>query len=633
MGSTPPGGLTNLIATTVSETAPTLNQNNSLKLGIRDFTDRDANAYLYFTIPFPLKAQILSAKIKFYTTAITESGSHGFKFTRLGVKFNASTVTYSTRPVTFISGDLSVSKTGPNPDKTEWEIDITAWMNTVSNGGPWYGVRVVPTIFENIARWIYSELWTDVALRPRVEITWSDQPKTPTNLSPGGGRRVGLNKPTVKASFLDVSGSVALAGVRVQANATDVWTAPTYDSTEVPSTVPELDLSRSDIPVLFSAMTNGQTLFWRIQFKDAAGLWSPWSASTSFTYDDPGVLTVNNPPSGTPTVEDATPLIAWGFTGETQSAYQIQIYHVVNGVRIIDWDTGKLTSTVTSVTVPSGKINEPTNTTYTVTVRVWDTKSRENIPGSPPYVEVVRTFTFVPGAATGTTSLTAVPDAGGKPKVVLTWLAATFPDKFNILRQISGGPWRVIASQLDPNDTFVSGTTHTWIDRTPSPKRLLNYQVQRVVNGVASATNSTASNIVVNSRGRWLQEPVSGLELFIAGKEDVDMDLSATESTLVSIAPDAVPVGINQSLGGLTGTLQGLLVTSPDGVSAQTWRNVYMEMRRLRIKRFYLTMDDYTMAVICQEFKYARKVKSPRLAFQIGFRFYQQDHISNPITG
>jgi hypothetical protein len=44
-------------------------------------------------------------------------------------------------------------------------------------------------------------------------------------------------------------------------------------------------------------------------------------------------------------------------------------------------------------------------------------------------------------------------------------------------------------------------------------------------------------------------------------------------------------------------------------------------------------MDDYTMAVICQEFKYARKVKSPRLAFQIGFRFYQQDHISNPITG
>jgi len=324
----------------------------------------------------------------------------------------------------------------------------------------------------------------------------------------------------------------------------------------------------------------------------------------------------------TPIVEDATPPISWTFTGETQSAYQIQIKHKANGIEIIDWDTGKITSTITSLTVPAGVINEPSSTTYTLTLRIWDTEQRENTPGDPPYVEIVRDFTFVPGATTGTTGLTAVQDASGKPKVTLTWTAATFPDRFNILRN-----GKIIAAALDPNDTFVSGTSHSWTDYTPSPKRALTYQVQRVVNNIASASNASAV-VTVNSRGIWLQEPISGLSLFIAGKEDQDFELDATEAVLRPIAPDSVPIGINQSLGGLSATISGLLVDY-GGLTAQQWRDIYFQIRRLRVKRLYLTTGDYTFQVICQEFKYGRKISSPRLAFPISFKIYQQDSIDS----
>jgi hypothetical protein len=784
--------LVNLIASMVKQESPSTNYNSALKLAVRNFTSSDVNTYLYFTIPFKLGVTISSAKLVWYTTAeSTPVGTRGFQFDRLAVKFDASKLVYSNRPTSFISGSKTISKTIPWADKTKWELDITDWMQTVSNGGPWYGFRVIPTTFENEVLWMYSELYTDSAVRPRVEITWSDAPNAPSNLSPAGGRAVGVSKPIVKASFIDVSGATSLQAVQVQINSTDVWTSPSFDSGTVPSSAPELDLSRTDMPGgVWAGLADGVTTFWRIRFQDAAGLWSAWSPSTSFKRDDKGTLTLNNPPnlsgfyrmtavvgnsggsmgmyyrgglpdgdpagvassgevlimsawfrtsqarpvdlgvefkdssgnilggsgtqhnlaantwtkvthvsgaapassakfvltaysddlnyttgatldmtglrvstaaspanrvaegngtnlsyisglagtggavsfsavaSGGPdsaVLEDATPPISWSFTGETQAAYQIQITHKVNGVDVVDWDTKKVTSTITSLTVPEGAINEPTNTTYTITLRIWDNKQRESVPNSPAYVEITRNFIFVPGPTTGTTGLSAVPDAGGKPKVVLTWTAATFPDRFNILRN-----GKVIAT-LDPNETFVSGTSHAYTDRSASPKRSLVYQVQRVVNNVASASNST-STITVNTRGIWLQEPVTGLELLITGREDQLAVLNATESTLQAIAPNSVPVGISQSLGGLEYPISGRL-SDALGLTAQQWRDIYIQIRQMSVVSLYLTVGDYTFKGIAQEFSYARVAKSSRLAFDVSFKFFQQDSINSILLG
>jgi len=607
--------LSNLIATAVSQTAPTLNQNSSVKLAVRNFTNKDSNVYLYWTRPFPLKATILSAKLVFYATAEAGSGIKGWRFNRLAVGFSDSKVVYNNRPTTFIAGSKDVNATLPIVDKTKFELDITDWMQTVANGGPWLGLRVIPTLFEDNALWMYSELAPDVSVRPRVEITWSDAPNTPTGLSPGGGRCVGLAKPVVKATYIDVSSPTALLAVQVQINSVDAWSAPAFDSGTVLTSVPELDLSTT----AYAGLTDGQTVYWRVRFQDAAGNWSPWSSATTFKRDDKGILTVNNPPVGTPKVEDTTPPIAWTFTGETQAAYQIQISHVVNSSRVVDWDSGKVTSAITSFTVPAGAINEPSSTVYTVIVRIWDSKQREATPGDNPYVEVSRDFTFIPGATTGTATLTAVPHAY-KPQVVLTWTAATFPDRFNILRN-----GHIIAAGLDPNDTFVSGTTHTWTDYSPSPRRNLVYSVQRVVNDIASATNPTATT-QVKSEGMWLQDPNSGLQLYMAGVADRAKTLNRQGAVLQAIASNSVPVLINQSIGGLEGTTTGMLVDR-FGLTAQQWRDIYIQMSNLPVQQFWLTDGEYTYKVVCDEYTYEQKA-IPEIVFVVSFKAYQQNSIN-----
>jgi hypothetical protein len=822
--------LANLIATTVSETAPTLNQNSSLKLGIRDFTDRDANAYIYWSRPFPLKATIISAKLVWFTSAEPGTGTRGFKFTRLATGFTDSKVVYNNRPTNFIAGDKTVSAALPWADKKQWELDITDWMQSVSSGGVWAGIRIVPTVFEDNALWIYSEINPDLALWPYVEITWSDHPSTPQGLAPSGGRAVGVPKPVVRANYVDVGGNTTLNAVRVQINSTDVWTAPSYDSGWVLSAVPELDLSRGDIP-LYGGIAVDTTVFWRIAFRDGAGLESVFSAATTMKYDTLGTLTLNNPPAGTPVqglavishyqaailaslfpqvggvapvwqsmtstagataanttvaypasvatndillwqqyfepstatmsppdgtwqklvqvnganggfnvqwwwkratgahtgnvtfthsstwrnasmhritgalasgnpwetvnalaslvagtltpdvsiaagsdrlavwgavsdegagqtwtpptgfterlelseqtlatktgplaapiLEDTTPPISWAFSGETQAAYQIQIYHVVNGVRVIDWDTGKQTSTITSLTVPSGKINEPTNTTYTLTLKVWDTKAREAVANSFAHVEVVRQFTFVPGPTTGTTGLVATPATDGRPKVTLTWGAATFPDRFNILANYGAG-YKVIAAGLDPNETFQGGTTHSWVHKFPHPGRSITYQVQRVVNNVASSSNVISSTVKVNSYGIWVQDPTGTLELFIEGDSDRPFEFADIGTTLQSIAPDSAPVEINQTLGGLVGTIEGQLINYYN--TAEVWRNNFFAIRNMRVKQFYLTSGDYTFKVVLDQFTYEQRT-IPEKVYKVSFRFHQQDHVANPIAG
>jgi len=613
--------LTNAVATRVKENDPSTNFNADTKLGTRTNpgANQDAIGYIYWTRPFPLGATILTAEIVFYTTAMAENVAHNFKWTRLNQTFSASKMTYPTRPLNFIAGDKNISKTGVLADKTEWRLNVADWMQTISNGGFWGGLKFIAS--EALLRYIYSENWSDPTYRPRLEVTWSDAPQAPSGLSPSGGRAVGLAKPWVKALFRDFSGNTTLGALQVQINSTDVWTSPSFDSGTVLTSVPELDLSTT----AYAGLADGATVFWRIRFQDAAGVWSAWSASASFKRDDKGVLTVSNPPVGTPIVEDATPPIAWTFTGETQSAYQIQITHKVNNTTIVDWDTGKITGTGTSFTVPTGKINEPSSTTYTVTVRIWDNKQREATANDPTYVEVVRNFTFIPGATTGTATLTAVADAI-RPRVQLTWTATTFPDRFNILRN-----GKIIAAALDPVNTFVSGTTHQYWDESPSPTRSLTYQVQRVVNNVASATNPTATVTVPQKSAVWLREPTSGLEIALFTAESPEFTLAEGAAVLQAIAPNANKVAINQSLGGLEGRIAGTLADAY-GITAQQWRDNYLKMRDLRVKKFWLTIGDATFQVVAQEFTY-RQPATKETVFDVSFMVYQQDAVSNLYLG
>lgn len=681
--------LTNSVAVHVGQSSPTTNYNSSPGLYLRTSSGADQLGYLYFPRPFPLGATIITAKVKFYNAYEMSSATHTLTFQRLNQSFSASKVTYNTRPTSLIAGTKAVTKTGVVAVNTEWEIDVTDWLQSIANGGVNYGMRVISN--EAVIRTLYSDIHPSAQYRPRLEVTWSDAPSTPSGLAPSGGRAVGLAKPVVRAAYVDVSGATALQAIQVQINATDVWTTPAFDSGIVLTSVPELDLAGfspraatisttnasttitaatatfdaadiggsivgAGIPAgatitavasgtsatisaaatatgtpsvtitrAYAGVADGATVFWRVRMQDAAGLWSGWSAAATFRRDDKGTLAVSNPPSGTPKVEDTTPPIIWTFTGETQAAYQVQISHDENGTRVLDWDSGKTTSTVSTVTVPVGRITE-VGKTFRVTVRVWDSKQREATPGDPAYVEVVRDFTFTPGVTTGTTGLTAV--AGDpRPKTTLTWQRTSAPDTFNVTRN---GKVLPAGSGLLPGEVFVSGTTYSWVDNSPSPGRPLTYAVQAVVNGIASATNATAV-VTVKSVGVWLREPVTGLELCVLGDVERSFILGRTQATLQPIAPNANEVVINQSLGGLKGRIEGEL-HSYAGLTAQQWRDQYLQLRALRVKRLWLTVGDYTFQAVCDFDNYGHR-GPPGTRFKVGFDFTQQDAIASALLG
>lgn len=685
--------LTNSIATLVYQFAPTTNYDSTQGLGLKTTAGQDAYGLIYFPRPFPLGATILTAKIKFYNAYAMGAGTHTFTFQRLNQAFSASKVTWNTRPTSLIAGTKSATKSGSVAISTEWEIDVADWMSAISSGGVNYGMRIISV--ESTSRTIYSEIHPLAQYRPRLEVTWSDSPATPSGLSPSGGRAVGVAKPILRSTYVDVSGATSLQGIQVQLNTSDVWNAvapgPIFDTGIVLTSVPEVDLSlpfahtvsatttntntnitgaagafeTADIgqPITgtgiqasttitavavggasatlslaattsatntmtitrtYAGLADGSTIFWRVRFQNADGKWSDYSAAVSFKRDNKGVLTLTNPPSGTPKVEDTTPPIIWTFTGETQAAYQIYVEHTTNGAKVTDWNSGKVTSTATTVTVPAGKIVNP-STTYNVTVRIWDNKQRESTPGDYPFVELARDFTFIPGATIGTTGLTATSD-GIRPKVTLTWQRTSAPDTFNVLRN-----GKVIAGGLDPALLFVSGTTYTWADDSPSPGRVLTYSVQGVVGGIASATNASDTE-TVQVRGIWLREPVAGLELCIATDDDKEFVLGEESAVLRSIAPNTNPVPINQSLGGLEGRIEGWLVGTTalpfNGKTAQEWRDQFLAMRALRVKKFWLTVGDVTFQVVAQKFTYSQR-GVPETVFKVGFDVYQQDNIAN----
>jgi hypothetical protein len=236
----------------------------------------------------------------------------------------------------------------------------------------------------------------------------------------------------------------------------------------------------------------------------------------------------------------------------------------------------------------------------------------------------VAAFTFVPKMAISpATNLTAT--AGDpEPKVTLNWNRGIAPDRFNVLRN-----GKVIAAAQDPAD-LLSGPVYTYTDNSPSPQRSLTYSIQSVVNNQASASNPTAV-VTVRSKGIWLREPVSGLRVVLTGKDDRSFTLGEQSAILQSIAQNANKVAINQSLGGLEGRIEGDL-SGVYGRTAQQWRDDFLKMRALRVKRFWLTVGDYTFSVVAQNFSYAVKAL-PVPSFHVGFDFFQQDSVSSAYLG
>lgn len=605
--------LTNALQTKIEQAAPNTNYDYAGNTAIRKAGagPGEVRWLVYFARPFPLKATIVSAQLVLYSGAISQSGTLSLTAKRIKSAFSFTKVTWNTRPTSYFAGSYTASNTGPVAAGTAFSIDVTAAMQSVSLGDAWYGFEIsTPNIGQGFA--FYAPSTSATQYRPTLVVEWADEPNQPQVLAPAGGRAVSVAKPIIRCDYVDVSGDTDMAALQVQINTTSSFTSPAFDSGIVTSTTPELDLSTT----AYAGLADGSTAWWRVRVQDGAGLWSDWSDPVSFVRDSKGTLTVTSPSSGTPVVEDATPPISWTFTGETQAAYQVSVTETTadGGQRL--WTSGKRTGTITTYTLPSGVITSP-DSSYLLSVRIWDTKQRESTPGDPAHVEVMRTFTYTPTASvTATTSPTAV-TALPYPRVTVGWQRTTDPDSFTILRNR-----QVIASGLVPADVRVSGQVFSWVDRSAPPQQTVTYEVLAVVNGRASSGNPTVQAKMI-PWGIWLADSTRANEVMIVGRDDRNLTYGEDSEAIVVVGGSETVV-VTQAMRGFEGTISGELQSNIGGLStsAQQWRDKLLAIKRQAGRKCWLTFGDRTIECRIRNVS-IRPKPTPPLAFLVSFEVYQ----------
>jgi hypothetical protein len=509
------------------------------------------DASLYAPVPFALGSTIVSATLNLYQTAAATGGTRTLTVRRLATQFVESTLTYANRPgVTGATATVAQGNGGVSG--RVWALDVTAHMQEVSSGAPWYGFRITSDIATLMS--IYSS--ENTTFQPTLTVNWTTAPQTPTNLSPAGGRAVSVGTPTFRFDFVDTVDD-SISGLQIQYDTSSSFVSPTFDTGMIAAT------QNTWTPV--TSITVGTTTFWRVRTRDQSGLISPWSVPVSFVRTAKGSTTITNPAvSPNNYVTEATPPIT-ATHSLAVSAFQIFITDPTYAT--VFHDSGKITNSTIAYTLPAGVLTS-TAVTYRVTTRVWDTVVREATAGDPPYVDTFRDFTFnLSGTVTPVSSL-AIGAPGISHGAVITWTRATAPDAY-VLR-VDG---LVTGPEIVPSDVFVSGTSYAfgWYGATPKVAHVV--EVLAVVNGVTSASNPTV-NLTTVPEGVWLSTEQGGNPICLTGE-----DMPTWGSTELSQAHQAVgsPYAVvrTQTLGSAQGSYSGWLNGAQyklESISLDTWR-------------------------------------------------------------
>lgn len=518
-----------------------------------------AYAFVWFNRPFPHGATIHEAILRVYTDGSWNT-TPTLTVRRAMERWGVNHLNWNNQPtVSSATAQLTKSSSG---DGDEWAIDVTSLMQTVSDGGVWFGFRIGTT--DVVTKSLHSGN-TATGTRPQLEVTWSDAPQPPDTLSPSGSRAVSIGKPTLRFDFTDHRGSTALQAVRVQIDPNGTWAAPAWDSLPVEATEPELDLATTSYP----GLTAGTETRWRVQVQDGSGLWSDWSDPARFRRDNKGTLTIDNP--GAPPndfVSEWTPPIFWSLAGETQRKWQVFVTPADDHTDVLH-DSGKVKGADASYTLPKGVLEDDSR--YRVVVRIWDTKDREHTPDDPVWTQAEREFAFKEDPTPNPVTALAAENLLPRPWVELTWDRATAPDRFVVKRNGT-----VIEHDLDPADLFTSGTSYRWVDKDAHPYRHHVWVVQSVANGKTSANNPNVG-LDVAQQGIWLADKERDIDVFINGRDEGTWGVGEEGTTHMPLGAEH-GARITQAVRGLEGSITGEL-TDLGATSVETW-----EDRLLRIK-------------------------------------------------
>ncbi len=448
-------------------------------------------SYLYWSLPFPIGASIVSAKLRVYEKARATGGTRTITAELLAAKFSESTLTYANAPGVVPAGPTGTLAQGnATTDGRVWEIDVTDLLQDVSDDTPWFGIRLSSSISTMLE--LHSSEST-TALRPTLEIAWADSPQVPVGLSPAGGRAVSVARPLHRFQFID-DPSDSLTAFQLQWAAAGAtfdpvtgFSATDLDTGVVVSTLPQWT------PTTDTAA--GATRTWTVRTRDTAGLWSPYAPPTTWTRTAKGTLTVTSPAaSPSDFVTESTPPLGWSTSGMTQKNWQVFILDHATGQVL--HDSKKRDGTETAYTPPAGILKSATRV-YRVVVRVWDDVARESIPGDSAYVEASRAFTLNPTGTGPVTDLVAVV-VEDSPEVQFAWTHPTTPDfwQLRVGEEFVGNP-------IEGTSLLTAGTSYAMSWWGAPPKTDLEVEMVPITNGEATPGNNVV-DVRTEPTGIWL---------------------------------------------------------------------------------------------------------------------------------
>ncbi len=529
----------------VNENRPNKRYGSKVRLYLSATASNQKQAFIYFSKPWPFGARIISAKLRVYA-GDDLSGSTTLTCQRVTEKkWDQDTIKWSNRPG--VSGvSATAAKTGIIAGDM-LEFDVTAQVQAVANGGPWYGFRI--TTNRSVDWYLHSAQAGKGAYRPQLVVQWSEAPDQPTNLQPSGGRAVSLAKPVVSCDYNDRTGDNAIDAMKVQTGASEAAVeagTPAWDSGWQTVTTPSLDLSTTTFPGA-SAVT---PTYWRCFVRDEDGNESVASDVESFILTAKATVTMTSPTGGS--VYDHSPTVAWTVTGGTQRAYQVIVTRTFDPNDWL-WDTGKITdSSTNSINIPEGIMNDLAET-YRIIVRVWDNVERVATANDPVYIDAVADVVFAyDNTVTGISNLAAVSDAW-KPTEHLTWTRSSAPDSFLIQRSHDNGTtWRYV-EELLPSEVTAGGTNYAWDDASVAPYSPYLWRVSAVVAGRQSTPSGPVSGEVRRLAPFLMRPDGSDIVCFLDPQRSrKNMDVQTLQVPL-----SGPPVLVTQQLGVKGGSVSG----------------------------------------------------------------------------
>ena len=559
------------------------------------------HSYVYFTTPFPNVpgVKVTRARLRLWMqNGTTNTGSRTISVQRVASGHNYATMTYDSRPTAFAGATSSVQTTGPLSGNHMFEIDVTADVAAAVKGAFF---SYIVTTTAPFTMQLYGA--NASKLQPELEVTYTQPPTKPRDLSPALGRVVGKAKPHITFSYYDTGGSEKLSAVRVQTNPTNSFSSPAWDSGTVVTSAAGLDLDATSYP----GTAANATTWYRVQVRSSSGEWSSWSDPTSFTYRVKPTVTLTAPGA---TFSDPTPPISWTYaspTGSAQQRWRAALYADVGGRWVVVDHSGDR--------VGAGTTWTPTKATsgydHRAVVDVWDGYSREETPGDRSFASASRTTKFAPTTSVELPANLTATNAYPRPDVVLTWTRTEMPDFWAVYRDGK------LLERIPGSDLLVSGTNYSYRDFPPRGEH--EWMVRAVRNNQTSS-GATAS-VTVDFKGTWLFDP-DGSAVCIQDDREHSMSMSEESAVHEPLGSDRVVI-VTQALRGYEGTVDGLITDlkgQPE--TAGEWRASLLRFKSEPTTVRTLVIEDQAFPVVVRNVQL--KHAPMRHGWMASYEFFQQ---------